>query len=84
MKFETNEFSFDQVQRNYVQSGEIRSDRTRPEPIPTGIRSAEATCKKCAHRWHATEGSRQGQFHATVDGAFLECPNCPNEGKVRI
>jgi hypothetical protein len=56
------------------------------EPGRKGPRAVTATCKSCAAKFQASEGTRAGDgTFATYLGAIhLRCPKCAAEGPVQL
>ena len=80
MATETDKFELADIQRNDIQSREIRADRMQSTPVRGEIRSALVTCKSCCYSWTARESGSGLRRH--IGGFTLKCPSCEAEGKV--
>lgn len=83
MSVETDNFVVGHVSWNYTQSREIAGDRMPRAPVKSGLASAELTCKQCGHSWTCRRYGA-GAFSPYIGGVILDCPECPNEGKVEL
>ena len=54
------------------------------EQIPSGVRSLDARCNNCLHRWHADPSATDepGHFHSLVGWMTLTCPACGHQDTV--
>jgi hypothetical protein len=84
MRTETDEFITDYVEWEYAAPHEITGDRMAIEPEKVGVQFAGIHCKKCGHRWRASEGKKAGQFRSLVGGIYVRCENCANEGRIPL
>lgn len=75
MSIESEKFFFGDVQPNWIESKEITSHGQPAEPVRTGIRSVDVSCKTCGHTWTA-KSYGEGAFTQTMGGAMIRCPSC--------
>ncbi len=83
MSVETDNFIVGDVSWNYTQSREITGDRMPRARVKSGLASADLTCKQCGHSWISRKHG-VGAFLPYIGGIILDCPECPNEGKLEL
>ncbi len=78
----TPEYVITGVELEYSDGPDVASDTVVRTAVATGIHRASVECKECSHQWVVTESPEEGQLQRDIDGYFLACPCCDNEGRV--